>query len=113
MMLSEIIDIVSAKIVAGDANEVVVEKGFSSDLMSDVLTIDSEKILLITGTCNVQAIRTAEMADIQCILLVRGKKATTDMIKIANENKMVILETSLSMFNTVGRLYKAGLKPVY
>ncbi|HOO85907.1 MAG TPA: hypothetical protein PLS94_15150 [Prolixibacteraceae bacterium] len=113
MELTEIIDIVGAKLVAGNASRVVVEKGFSSDLMSDVLTIDTEKILLITGTCNVQAIRTAEMADIHCILLVRGKKATADMIKIANENNMVILETALSMFNTVGRLYKAGLKPVY
>lgn len=113
MDLSEIIDLVSAKLVAGDVNGVVVEKGFSSDLMSDVLTIDTEKIILITGTCNVQAIRTAEMADIQCILLVRGKKASHDMVKIANENKIVIIETALSMFNTVGLLYKAGLKPVY
>lgn len=113
MELSKIVEIVNAKTVAGKADGVQVEKGFSSDLMSDVLTIDTDKILLITGTCNVQAIRTAEMADIQCILLVRGKKATPEMICIANENKMVLMETALSMFNTVGNLFQAGLKPVY
>jgi predicted transcriptional regulator len=113
MILTQIIDTVEARVIAGNPNGVEVEKGFSSDLMSDVLTIDTDKILLITGTCNVQAIRTAEMADIQCVLMVRGKKSTPDMVRIANESKIVLMETPLSMFNVVGRLYVAGLKPVY
>ena len=113
MELAKVIEIVKARIVAGECNGTIVEKGFSSDLMSDVLTIDTDKILLITGTCNVQAIRTAEMADIQCILLVRGKIASSEMKIIAEENKMILLESNLSMFHAVGKLYGAGLKPVY
>lgn len=113
MELEKIIELVGAKVVAGNSSGVVVSNGFCSDLMSDVLTIDTEKMLLITGMSNVQAIRTAEMADVHCILLVRGKKATPEMIEIANENKLVLMETPLSMFSTAGRLYTAGLKPVY
>jgi hypothetical protein len=113
MELDKIIEIVGAKVVTGNSAGVEVDYGFCSDLMSDVLTIDTEKMLLVTGMSNVQAIRTAEMADVFCILMVRGKKATPEMIEIAKENKLVLMETPLSMFNTAGRLYVAGLKPVY
>jgi hypothetical protein len=53
------------------------------------------------------------MADVSCILLVRNKKATADMLRIAEENNMIIMETSFSMFHVAGKLYEAGLKPVY
>lgn len=113
MELAEIAKIVEAKVVAGDVDKFTIEKGFCSDLMSDVLTIDTDKMLLITGMTNVQTIRTAEMADILCILLVRKKKATPEMLQLAKENGMAILETSYSMFKAAGVLYGAGLIPVY
>ena len=48
--------------------------GVASDLMSDVLTLDGDDIVLLTGLANVQAIRTAEMADIPLVVFLRGKK---------------------------------------
>ncbi len=90
-----------------------VERGFSSDLMSDVLTLDTENLLLITGLVNIQTIRTAEMADIRYILFVRNKKITPEMAELASENNMVLLETSYSLFKTSGILYNHGLNPVY
>jgi hypothetical protein len=48
-----------------------VQCAFASDLMSDVLTLDCNGVLLVTGLCNMQTIRTAEMADVSCILFVR------------------------------------------
>ncbi|MBN2807077.1 MAG: hypothetical protein JXR22_10505 [Prolixibacteraceae bacterium] len=113
MNLIELIELVNAKIVAGNPDHRIIEKAFCSDLMSDVLTIDTDQLLLITGMANVQTIRTAEMADIHAILLVRNKKASPDMIKLAKENNLVLFETSISMFHAAGKLYTAGLKPVY
>ena len=81
--------------------------------MSDVLTLDTDHILLVTGLSNVQTIRTAEMADIEVVLLARNKKATPDMIELANENGLVLLETSFSIFRSSGILYENGLNPVY
>ena len=112
--ISEIAGLVNAKIVCGDSKkDNFVDKAFSSDLMSDVLTLDTENLLLISGLANLQAIRTAEMADIQYILLVRGKRASDEMIQLANDNKMVVLETEYSLFRASGLLFEAGLKPVY
>lgn len=114
MKVKEIIQLTEAILVYGENRlDDEVEKAFSSDLMSDVLTIDSEDILLITGLANTQAVRTAEMADIHFILLVRNKKANPEMIELARENGIVLMETPYSLFKTSGILYESGLKPVY
>ncbi|MBN1769183.1 MAG: hypothetical protein JXR50_08960 [Prolixibacteraceae bacterium] len=113
MNLTEVVRLTNATVVAGRVESRHVDRGFCSDLLSDVLTLDTDNMLLITGMSNLQAIRTAEMADIQSILLVRGKKASSEMIQLAEESRMVIMETALSMFNTAGILHGAGLKAVY
>ena len=114
MKLSEIIRLTHAKLVVGNEIEIrEIKNAFSSDLMSDVLTLNAEHILLITGLANPQLIRTAEMADIEVVLLARNKKATPEMIKLAEEVGLVLLETPFSIFRASGILYQNGLKPVY
>jgi hypothetical protein len=88
-------------------------KGFASDLMSDVLTLEQEGILLITGLCNNQTIRTAEMANIGTILFVRKKMPTEEMIELAQENNINLLRCEYSMFKTIGILYSNGMEAVY
>lgn len=90
-----------------------VSRAFCSDLMSDVLTLGCQDILLITGLANVQAIRTAEMADISYILFVRNKAITDEMDELAKENDMVLVQCQSSMFKVAGELFAAGLQPVY
>jgi predicted transcriptional regulator len=112
--ISEIVHHTEAKISAGNlSDDKNMDKAFSSDLMSDVLTLDEENILLISGLANVQLIRTAEMADISAVLLARNKKATPDMIELANENGLIILETPYSIYKASGVLYANGLREVY
>jgi serine kinase of HPr protein (carbohydrate metabolism regulator) len=112
--ISEIIDLTEARLVAGNPEKQInIERAFSSDLMSDVLTLDDHQIILITGLANVQLIRTVEMADIPVVLLSRNKIANTEMISLAEENGIVLLETPFSMFRVSGILYENGLKPLY
>ena len=114
MNIKEIIELTDARVVTGDFDpETEIEKAFSSDLMSDVLTLDEHRILLITGLANLQLIRTVEMADIPVVLLSRNKTATPEMIELANEIGIILMETPSSIFRTSGVLYKNGLEPVY
>ncbi|MFP4024259.1 MAG: DRTGG domain-containing protein [Thiohalospira sp.] len=114
MKIKEIVNIINGKVVCGkELLETEVQKGFASDLMSDVLTLDTDNILLITGLANLQAIRTAEMSDITCIIFARNKKVTKEMIELAAENQMVLIECACSVFKSAGELYKAGIKPVF
>ena len=114
MKISEIIELTESLVVAGDpGNSTDIERAFSSDLMSDVLTLDDHQIILITGLANVQLIRTVEIADVPVILLCRNKKAGPEMIDLANEIGIVLLETPYSIFRSSGILYQNGLKPLY
>lgn len=114
MKMDSLAKYIEAKIICGEQeNAIEVSEAFASDLMSDVLTIGDKNPILITGLANLQTIRTAEMADIGVIVLARGKKATPEMIELATENEMVILETPFSVFKTSGILYQNGIKPIF
>lgn len=114
MRLSEVIDSLDAKVICGeDFIDREVNFGFASDLMSDVLTLDTSNMLLITGMSNLQTIRTAEMADINEIVFVRNKEVTMEMCDLARENNMVLLSCSKSMFRAVSCLHEKGMQPIY
>lgn len=114
MTAKEVLEITGAALVCGDEYlDRDLQFGFASDLMSDVLRLDVDGLLLVTGLANLQAIRTAEMADIECLIFVRGKKVLPEMKQLAVENRMLLMECPYSMFKTAGLLYANGLKPVF
>ena len=114
MKIADIAKLLNASVITGgDKLDEEVFFGFASDLLSDVLTIDSERLLLVTGMTNLQAIRTAEVAEIICVVFVRDKKMTRDMIELASENKIVTIESPFSMFRAISVLHDNGLKPVF
>lgn len=61
------------------------------------------------GLVNAQVIRTAEMMDMVCIVFVRNKRPTEEMLQLAAEHDMVVLATSKRMYEACGKLYQAGL----
>ncbi|MCF8218539.1 MAG: hypothetical protein K9I29_04350 [Bacteroidales bacterium] len=90
-----------------------IEYAFASDLMSDVLMLDTNDITLITGLANPQVIRTAEMSDINLVIIARDKKCSSEMINLARENNITIIETPYSVFKVSGLLYNQGIKPIF
>jgi len=114
MEIKKIVEILNAKIVGcKEIEDKNVEYGFSSDLMSDVLTLREDNILLITGLANIQSIRTAELSDIKAIVLVRNKKPNEAMIQMAKESNIALILCNYSMFKTSGLLFQNGLTPIY
>lgn len=114
MKIKDVVSIINGKVICGEEmTHLEVQKGFASDLMSDVLTLDSDDVLLITGLANLQAIRTAEMSDISCIVFARNKKVKKEMIDLAKEINIILIECSDSVFKTAGKLYKAGIEPIF
>ncbi len=114
MKLEEVAEALGAKVVCGSKElSREVEYAFASDLMSDVLTIRADNLILLTGLANLQAIRTAEMSDIGCVVFVRNKRVSPEMIELANENGMVLMECPTTLFRASGLLFGSGLKAVY
>ena len=114
MKLKDVAEMLNGTVVSGNNHlEREVEFAFSSDLMSDVLTVQKDNMILLTGLANVQALRTAEMSDISCIVFVRNKKVNEDMLKLGKESGIVLIECPCSMFKASGLLFNKGLKPVF
>ena len=80
-----------------------------SDMMRDVLAYVKDQAVLLTGLVNSQVIRTAEMMDMVCIVLVRSKLPTPEMIDLARESGIVLMTTSKRMYEACGLLYSSGL----
>ncbi len=114
MKVKEIAKILSANILCGEDNHnLEFECAFASDLMSDVLTTQADGMLLLTGLANVQTIRTAEMSDVQGVVIVRNKTVPQEMIDLACESGIVLFECRSSMYKASGLLYQDGLKPLF
>jgi hypothetical protein len=114
MKVKEIVELIEGSVVSGAGNlEASVDMAFASDLMSDVLTVKTDSLLLLTGLVNVQAIRTAEMSDIGCVVFVRNKKVTAEMARLASESNIILIQSPFSMFKASGILFNAGIKPVF
>lgn len=110
MKLREVLEIIEGKLVTPNVDlDMEVQMGCGADLMSDVLAFTHEGTLLMSGLTNPQIVRTAEMAGIKAIVFVRGKIPPPETIALAEEKGIPLLASKFTMFETCGRLYRAGL----
>jgi predicted transcriptional regulator len=114
MKLREIINLLQAQVLVGDGllDQIEVDRCFSADLMSDVLGRSHANGILITGITNPQAVRTADIADIKAVCVVRGKQPEADTVALAKQKAIPLFITKLTMFEACGILYMNGLKGV-
>jgi predicted transcriptional regulator len=111
--LKKVIEIVEGTILTQRTDpEMEIKYCGAMDLMSDALAYMPPGSMLLTGLRNIQAIRTAEMADVTAILFVRGKVPEPEAVKLAEELGIPLIWTNLGMFESCGRLYKMGMSPV-
>ncbi|MGC8874017.1 MAG: hypothetical protein ACP5SI_06155 [Chloroflexia bacterium] len=110
MKLREIVEIVQGTPVFEADLDIEVSCGGAADLMSDVLALVEPGAILLTGLCNPQVVRTAEMADIVAIVFVRGKQPMPETVALAKEKGIPLVTTALPMFEACGRLHRAGLR---
>ena len=79
------------------------------DLMSDVLAYVKDQAVLLTGLVNPQVIRTAVMMDMICIVFVRSKIPSEEMLSLAKESGIVVMTTDKRLYEACGLLYSNGL----
>ena len=110
MKISQISELLNAKVLCcEDLLDSEVCSACGSDMMSDVLAFVKNQAVLLTGLVNPQVIRTAEMVDLECIVFVRDKVPTKEIIDMARENDMVLMTTWHTLYCTSGILYSNGL----
>ncbi|MHB9294593.1 hypothetical protein PilKf_00317 [Pillotina sp. SPG140] len=109
--VAKAITIVEGQFFCGEEkSDLEIASACGADLMSDVMAFVKDRVLLLTGLVNPQVIRTAELLDIHCIIFVRGKIPSRDMIDMAEDSGIILGGTKLPLFLACGKLYEAGLR---
>lgn len=110
MKISTLQELLEADILCGEEFlDKDVHSACGSDMMSDVLAYVKDQAVLLTGLVNLQVIRTAEMMDMICIVFVRSKRPTPEMVEAAKESGIVLLATNKRMYDACGTLFTNGL----
>lgn len=110
MQIRQIASLLNAKVLCGEELlDGTVKSACGCDMMSDVLAFVKDQAVLLTGLCNPQVVRTAEMMDMRCIVFVRGKVPPTEVVDLAKEAEIVLMTTAERMYASCGKLYEAGL----
>ena len=110
MTVKDIIRILDAEILVEGDLDTEVKTACGSDMMSDVLAFVKDQGVLLTGLCNPQVIRTAEMMDMHCVVFVRGKEIDPSIMDLARTRDIIVLQTRHRMFSACGLLWSGGLR---
>ena len=110
MKISTMRDLLDAEVLASEEHlGRHVYSACGCDLMSDVLAYVKDQAVLLTGLVNPQVIRTAVMMDMICIVFVRSKTPTEEILELAREAGIVIMRTDKRLYEACGLLYSNGL----
>lgn len=110
MKISTLKELLNAEVLCcEDSLDRSVYSACGCDLMSDVLAYVKDQAVLLTGLVNPQVIRTAEMMDMICVIFVRSKTPTEEMLSLARESGIVVLTTEKRLYEACGILYTNGL----
>lgn len=110
MKISKIKSLLGAELICGEEHlDCDVNSACCSDMMSDVLAYVKDQAVLITGLINPQVIRTANMMDMLCVVFVRSKTPTEEMVSLAKECGLVLMKSDKRAFEASGILWEEGL----
>ncbi len=111
MQMKRVAELLGAAVMCGeDRLDGEVHSACGSDMMSDVLAYVKDQAVLLTGLVNSQVVRTAVMMDMRCIVFVRNKIPSEEMLRLAEESGLVVMKTAKRMYEACGVLYADGLR---
>ena len=90
--------------------EAEIERGYASDLLSDVLAHARPGVLWLTIQTHRNVVSCATTKDIGAVLITCERKPEAEVIAEAEANNVILLSTPLSTFEAAAKLWEAGLR---
>lgn len=110
MTVRELLKEIPMEIICGEENlDRIVTRGFSSDMMSNVIAKGGEGDIWLTFQTHLNVVAIGLMKKMSAVVLVQNRKLIPRALEKAESEGLVILETPLSAFELGGRLYKLGI----
>ena len=112
MNLQELIDQLDLKPLTEnkDFSSIPVKSGYCSDLLSCVMTGASPEGVWITLMAHSNIVAVAALLDLSAIIITENAQPDTETINQANQKGVTMLSTTADNFETVGSLWKLGLR---
>jgi len=112
MKFAEVMELLNGEMLEGvDVSDMVIDRAYAADLLSDVLALTDERTTLITGTISPQVIRVADILNVIAIIFVRGKRPPQSVVTYAQRVGIPVMCTKKTMFESCGLLYANGVRP--
>lgn len=105
MRVIEIIDKINGKIVTTKENDCEFTDVYAGDLLSHVMAHAKENNLFLTIMANMNAIAVASLLELPVIVFAEGVKPTQDMIAKADEENIILIETTLNVVEVIKKIY--------
>jgi len=113
MLLRDIIEELELTVLCG--NEFLdrdVLRGYSSDLMSDVIAHGEKGDVWLTMQIHMNVVAVAAMKEASAVILSNGRRPPEDVIQKAVEEDVVFLTSDLPTFEIAGRIHRLGVAGV-
>ena len=79
---------------------------YVSDLLSDVMGKAQPQMIWVTSQIHKNIVAVASLIDLSAIVIVNERKPDEDMLKLAEEEGVVVLTSDKPAFETAGMLYR-------
>lgn len=80
----------------------------ASDLLSDILAFEKEDYALLTGLTNAQIVRTADITNACCVVILRGKQPQQPALALAQTTGIPIILSRFTMFEACALLSRCS-----
>jgi hypothetical protein len=105
MTIREAAEVLGAKIVHDDFEDVSLQGAYTSDLLSDVMAYARDGGALITIQAHKNTVAVATLVNISVIIICNSRPIPEDMLAAAKEEGIAVLLTKENQFNVSGKLY--------
>lgn len=109
MKLNKFVEMIDAEILTNSNNpeEIDINGGCVSDLLSDVMGSAQEGQLWITIMRHLNTVAVASMIGLPAIIFAKNIKPDEQVVNKANQEGICLLSSQLTTFQIAGKLYQA------
>jgi serine kinase of HPr protein (carbohydrate metabolism regulator) len=112
MNLQEVIDSLQLNLLTEkkDFSTMQVTTGYTSDLLSCVMTGAEDQCIWITLMAHNNIIAVASLLDVAAVIITENAQPDENTIARANQQSITLLSTPIPTFNVVGQLWDLGIR---
>ena len=113
MRLRDIVEALVLEVVTGaEKLDAEVNRGYASDLMSDVLANSQRGDVWITLQIHLNIVAVASMKQLAGIIIINNRRPEDETAQRAEKENLPILLSKLPAFELIGRLYQLGVSGI-